>query len=82
MPYLISSSRLAFLLVDGTPLLVLVLSVEANRWFQEEHLEIVRTKKQRGGPPALTWEDYKHMDFTQCVSSSAMHPFLDRSIDR
>ncbi|RWW50157.1 hypothetical protein BHE74_00043614 [Ensete ventricosum] len=57
---------------------VLFLSVEPNRWFQEEHLEIVRGKKQRGVPPALTWEDYKHMEFTQCVSSSAMHSFLDR----
>ncbi|URE34631.1 cytochrome P450 [Musa troglodytarum] len=51
---------------------------KAVEQLREEHLEIVRAKKQRGVPAALTWDDYKHMEFTQCVSSSAMHPFLDR----
>ena len=33
---------------------------------QEEHLEIARRQKLRG-ECKLSWEDYKEMDFTQCV---------------
>lgn len=35
---------------------------------QEEHLEIARPKKQ-SGEVELNWDDYRKMDFTQCVSS-------------
>ncbi|KAJ8491733.1 hypothetical protein OPV22_013454 [Ensete ventricosum] len=45
---------------------------KAVEQLREEHLEIVRGKKQRGVPPALTWEDYKHMEFTQCVISETL----------
>lgn len=34
--------------------------------FKEEHLEIARAKKELG-ESELNWEDYKKMDFTQCV---------------
>ncbi|XP_038970551.1 cytochrome P450 90B1-like [Phoenix dactylifera] len=38
-------------------------------WFQEEHIQIVKLKKERGETGALTWQDYKKMEFTKCVSS-------------
>jgi hypothetical protein len=34
---------------------------------QEEHLEIARRQRLRGASK-LSWEDYKEMVFTQCVS--------------
>nr|ATN45453.1 steroid 22-alpha-hydroxylase [Paris polyphylla var. yunnanensis]UHB15511.1 cytochrome P450 [Paris polyphylla] len=39
---------------------------------REEHLGIVRAKKARGEPPALTWDDYKQMEFSQCVVSETL----------
>nr|AJT59567.1 CYP90G1v2 [Veratrum californicum] len=39
----------------------------AVKQLREEHMEIVRMKRQRGEPAALTWEDYKLMEFSQCV---------------
>ncbi|KAJ3681798.1 hypothetical protein LUZ60_014371 [Juncus effusus] len=33
----------------------------------DEHLEIAKRKKERGDI-TLSWEDYKQMEFTQCVS--------------
>ena len=36
-------------------------------WIQEEHLEIASAKKQLG-EIELNWDDYKKMEFTQCVS--------------
>lgn len=33
---------------------------------REEHLEIARAKKELG-ESELNWDDYKKMDFTQCV---------------
>lgn len=35
---------------------------------QEEHLQIARAKKL-SGETELRWEDYKKMEFTQCVCS-------------
>ncbi|KAG1341893.1 cytochrome P450 90B1-like [Cocos nucifera] len=39
---------------------------------RDEHIEIVKAKKRRGEPPALTWEDYKQMEFSQCVVSETL----------
>ena len=39
---------------------------------QEEHEEIAKGKKQ-SGEKHLSWEDYKKMDFTQCVSFFLLH---------
>lgn len=36
---------------------------------KEEHLEIARAKKELG-ESELNWDDYKKMDFTQCVCYS------------
>lgn len=38
---------------------------------REEHLEIARGKK-RAGETELNWEDYKKMEFTQCVISETL----------
>ncbi|KAK8694704.1 hypothetical protein V6N13_072251 [Hibiscus sabdariffa] len=38
---------------------------------REEHLEIVRTKKQ-SGEAELNWDDYKKMEFTQCVINETL----------
>lgn len=38
---------------------------------KEEHLEIAEAKKQ-SGKLELTWDDYKKMDFTQCVISETL----------
>ena len=40
-------------------------------WIQEEHLEIARHKKQ-SGEKEINWDDYRKMDFTQCVSSLSL----------
>ncbi|KAG8659908.1 hypothetical protein MANES_02G093100v8 [Manihot esculenta] len=38
---------------------------------REEHLEIAKTKKQ-SGEKGLNWDDYKKMEFTQCVISETL----------
>ncbi|KAK8685833.1 hypothetical protein V6N13_124867 [Hibiscus sabdariffa] len=38
---------------------------------REEHLEIVRAKKQ-SGEAELNWDDYKKMEFTQCVINETL----------
>ncbi|KAJ8770667.1 hypothetical protein K2173_021314 [Erythroxylum novogranatense] len=43
----------------------------AVQQLQEEHSEIVRAKKQ-SGETELNWEDYKKMEFTQCVISETL----------
>ncbi|OMO56880.1 Cytochrome P450 [Corchorus capsularis] len=40
-------------------------------YFLPEHLEIVRAKKQ-SGETELNWDDYKKMEFTQCVVSETL----------
>nr|BCU09065.1 cytochrome P450 family 90 [Dioscorea japonica] len=45
---------------------------KAVQQLREEHLNLVRMKKQRGESSALTWEDYKSMDFAQCVVSETL----------
>ncbi|ONK76129.1 uncharacterized protein A4U43_C03F24240 [Asparagus officinalis] len=47
-------------------------SPKAVEHLREEHLEIVRKKKARGETGPLTWEDYKQMDFSQCVVSETL----------
>lgn len=37
----------------------------------EEHIEIAKAKKQLG-ETALTWDDYKKMEFTQCVINETL----------
>ncbi|KAK0606480.1 hypothetical protein LWI29_038209 [Acer saccharum] len=44
---------------------------EAIQQLQEEHLEITRAKK-KSGEIELKWEDYKKMEFTQCVISETL----------
>ncbi|XP_044470610.1 cytochrome P450 90B1-like isoform X2 [Mangifera indica] len=43
----------------------------AIKQLQEEHLEIARAKK-RSGEMELNWEDYKKMEFSQCVVSETL----------
>ncbi|XP_021680661.2 cholesterol 22-monohydroxylase CYP90B51 isoform X2 [Hevea brasiliensis] len=43
----------------------------AIQQLREEHLEIARAKKQ-SGEKELNWEDYKKMEFTQCVISETL----------
>ncbi|KAK7360004.1 hypothetical protein VNO77_01976 [Canavalia gladiata] len=43
----------------------------AIQQLREEHSEIVRSKKQTG-EVELTWDDYKGMEFTQCVVSETL----------
>jgi steroid 22-alpha-hydroxylase len=38
---------------------------------KEEHLEIARAKKELG-ESELNWDDYKKMDFTQCVINETL----------
>ncbi|PKU67021.1 Cytochrome P450 90B1 [Dendrobium catenatum] len=42
-------------------------SPKAVQELQEEHNNILRKMRERG-EHGLSWEDYKLMDFTQCVS--------------
>ncbi|KAF6149807.1 hypothetical protein GIB67_017540 [Kingdonia uniflora] len=44
---------------------------KAVQELREEHLEIVRAKK-REGESGLNWDDYKQMEFTQCVISETL----------
>ncbi|XP_031255013.1 cytochrome P450 90B1-like [Pistacia vera] len=46
-------------------------SPAAVKQLQEEHLQIARAKKQ-SGEKELNWEDYKKMEFTQCVVSETL----------
>ncbi|KAK9285321.1 hypothetical protein L1049_024512 [Liquidambar formosana] len=57
------SIALAIYFLEGCP--------TAVQQLREEHLEIARAKKQ-SGELGLTWEDYKKMDFTQCVISETL----------
>ncbi|KAL8160350.1 hypothetical protein V2J09_001887 [Rumex salicifolius] len=43
----------------------------ALQQLKEEHIKIAREKKQNG-VSELTWEDYKKMEFTQCVISETL----------
>ncbi|XVE87290.1 hypothetical protein DITRI_Ditri18aG0105300 [Diplodiscus trichospermus] len=43
----------------------------AIQQLREEHLEIARAKKQ-SGETELNWDDYKKMEFTQCVISETL----------
>ncbi|KAF2290727.1 hypothetical protein GH714_015187 [Hevea brasiliensis] len=43
----------------------------AFQQLREEHLEIARTKKQ-SAEKGLNWDDYKKMEFTQCVISETL----------
>ncbi|GLT80006.1 hypothetical protein SLA2020_514690 [Shorea laevis] len=43
----------------------------AIQQLREEHLEIARAKKQ-SGEMELNWEDYKKMEFTQCVINETL----------
>ncbi|XWS33757.1 hypothetical protein CRYUN_Cryun22dG0110700 [Craigia yunnanensis] len=43
----------------------------AIQQLREEHLEIARAKKQ-SGEMELNWDDYKKMEFTQCVISETL----------
>ncbi|KAK9164127.1 hypothetical protein Syun_005029 [Stephania yunnanensis] len=38
----------------------------------EEHIQISRAKNKAGGESWLNWEDYKKMEFTQCVISETL----------
>ncbi|XP_057975257.1 cholesterol 22-monohydroxylase CYP90B51 [Malania oleifera] len=44
----------------------------AVQQLREEHLEIARDKKLGGDRRELSWEDYKKMEFTQCVISETL----------
>ncbi|KAL1316412.1 hypothetical protein HN51_068602 [Arachis hypogaea] len=44
---------------------------QAMEQLREEHSEIARTKKQ-AGEVELTWDDYKRMEFTQCVVNETL----------
>ncbi|KMZ72925.1 hypothetical protein ZOSMA_157G00010 [Zostera marina] len=39
---------------------------------REEHLGIVRKKQHAGDSPDLQWNDYKEMEFTQCVINETL----------
>ncbi|KAG1348082.1 cytochrome P450 90B1-like [Cocos nucifera] len=39
---------------------------------KEEHIQIVKLKKERGETGALTWQDYKKMEFTRCIVSETL----------
>ncbi|KAL6346374.1 hypothetical protein AAG906_033170 [Vitis piasezkii] len=54
---------LAIYFLEGCP--------NAVQQLREEHLEISRAKKQ-SGELELSWEDYKKMEFTQCVISETL----------
>ncbi|KAH6825492.1 Cytochrome P450 superfamily protein [Perilla frutescens var. hirtella] len=55
---------LAIYLLQGCPT-----AVEKLR---EEHLEIFSTKKETGENSELSWDEYKKMEFTQCVISETL----------
>ncbi|XP_068655121.1 cholesterol 22-monohydroxylase CYP90B52-like [Aristolochia californica] len=55
---------LAIYFLEGCP--------EAVQQLREEHLRIVQTKKETGDQTALTWDDYKQMEFTQCVINETL----------
>ncbi|OVA04504.1 Cytochrome P450 [Macleaya cordata] len=57
------SIALAIYFLQGCP--------KAVEELREEHLEIFRAKKQ-AGELGLNWEDYKKMDFTQCVINETL----------
>ncbi|CAK9152418.1 unnamed protein product [Ilex paraguariensis] len=57
------SIALAIYFLQGCPLAV--------HQLREEHTEIVKSKKQ-SGEMELTWDDYKKMEFTQCVISETL----------
>ncbi|XP_057415043.1 cholesterol 22-monohydroxylase CYP90B51-like isoform X2 [Lotus japonicus] len=44
---------------------------KAIQQLREEHREIARSKKQ-AGEVELTWDDYKRMEFTQCVVNETL----------
>nr|XP_010936277.2 LOW QUALITY PROTEIN: cytochrome P450 90B2 [Elaeis guineensis] len=45
---------------------------KAVQELQEEHLEIASRKKLKGDQSGLNWEDYKQMEFTQCVINETL----------
>ncbi|KAF9609448.1 hypothetical protein IFM89_016248 [Coptis chinensis] len=57
------SISLAIYFLQGCP--------EAVQELREEHLGITKAKKQ-AGESGLNWEDYKQMEFTQCVISETL----------
>ena len=65
----LTKSRLTlFLTVRG--------SVMQKFFFQKEHSQIAAKKKKlRGGECGLNWDDYKQMEFSQCVSSLKLLTF-------
>ncbi|KAJ7952991.1 Cytochrome P450 [Quillaja saponaria] len=54
---------LAIYFLPGCPL--------AIQELQDEHIEIARAKK-KSGEIELTWDDYKRMEFTQCVINETL----------
>ncbi|XP_073105507.1 cholesterol 22-hydroxylase CYP90B27 isoform X1 [Elaeis guineensis] len=55
---------------------------KAVKHLREEHVRIVRGKRQ-GGNSELSWEDYKQMEFTQCVINETLRlgnivPYIQR----
>lgn len=57
------SIALAIYFLQGCP--------KAIQQLREEHVEIAKAKKQ-SGERELNWEDYKKMDFTQCVINETL----------
>ncbi|KAJ8621100.1 hypothetical protein MRB53_029629 [Persea americana] len=55
---------LAIFFLEGCP--------KAVQELREEHLAIARFKKQEGRESKLNWEDYKKMEFTQCVINETL----------
>ncbi|KAG9440975.1 hypothetical protein H6P81_021140 [Aristolochia fimbriata] len=47
-------------------------SSQALHHLREEHFRIAKRKKERGDETALCWDDYKQMDFTQCVINETL----------
>ncbi|KAL5704588.1 hypothetical protein ACHQM5_022992 [Ranunculus cassubicifolius] len=45
---------------------------KAVQELKEEHFRIAEAKKITGESPGLNWEDYKQMEFTQCVISETL----------
>ncbi|KAF5197410.1 Cytochrome p450 [Thalictrum thalictroides] len=58
------SISLAIYFLQGCP--------KAVQELREEHIGIAKAKKQAGQRPGLNWEDYKHMEFTQCVINETL----------
>ncbi|KAK3011626.1 hypothetical protein RJ639_011128 [Escallonia herrerae] len=57
------SIALAIYFLEGCP--------SAVQQLREEHIEIARSKK-KSGDVELNWDDYKKMEFTQCVISETL----------